>query len=48
MENKSALIVGATGLVGRQILKVLLDNDYYNQITIVGRRSVGIEDHRVK
>jgi len=48
MENKSALIVGATGLVGRQILKVLLENDYYNQITIVSRRSVGIEDHRVK
>ncbi|MEQ6121321.1 NAD-dependent epimerase/dehydratase family protein [Reichenbachiella sp. MALMAid0571] len=48
MENKSALIVGATGLVGKQILKVLLENDYYDQIMIIGRRSVGIEDGRIK
>ncbi len=48
MENKSALIVGATGLVGKQILEVILENDYYDHITIVSRRSVGIDDDRVK
>ena len=48
MENKSALIVGATGLVGKQILQVLLQNNYYNQIILIGRRSVGIQDSRIK
>jgi uncharacterized protein YbjT (DUF2867 family) len=48
MENKTALIVGATGLVGRQILDVLLKNDYYHQILIVSRRTVGVKDNRIK
>ncbi|MFT7160213.1 MAG: hypothetical protein ACI9GZ_001386 [Bacteroidia bacterium] len=48
MENKTALIVGATGLVGRQILDVLLKNDYYHQILIVSRRTVDVKDNRIK
>ncbi len=48
MENKTALIVGATGLVGRQLLDVLLKNDYYHQILIVSRRTVGVKDNRIK
>ena len=48
MENKTALIVGATGLVGRQLLDVLLNNDYYNKIIIVGRRTVGLRDPRIE
>lgn len=45
---KTALIIGATGLVGRQLLEVLLKNDYYSEILIVGRRSVGLKDNRIK
>lgn len=48
MENRTALIVGATGLVGRQVLNILLDHDFYNEIVILGRRSVGIKDNRIK
>ena len=48
MENKTALIVGATGLVGRQVLDVLLKNDYYSEVLVVCRRSVGVKDNRIK
>lgn len=48
MDNKTALIVGSTGLVGRQILDVLLENDYYHEILIIGRRSVGVKDNRIR
>lgn len=46
--KKTALIVGATGLVGRQILNVLLDYDYYAEIIILGRRSPNVKDNRIK
>ncbi len=48
MEPKTALIVGATGLVGRQLLDVLLENDYYQEILVVGRRSVEVKDNRIR
>ena len=47
MEQKTALIVGATGLVGRQVLRLLLSQDYYQEIIILGRRSVDITDNRI-
>ncbi len=46
-EKKKALIVGATGLVGRQVLNVLLANDYYEEIIILGRSSTGVKDNRI-
>ncbi|MFY0651536.1 MAG: NAD-dependent epimerase/dehydratase family protein [Cyclobacteriaceae bacterium] len=48
MDKKSVLIVGATGLVGRQVLDVILKNDYYEEILLIGRRSVGVKDNRIK
>jgi GDP-D-mannose dehydratase len=47
MESKRALIVGVTGLVGRQLLDVLLKNDYYDKILIIGRRTVNVKDNRI-
>ena len=48
MDGKSALIVGATGLVGRELVSLLLDDGYYEEIIIAGRRSIGIKDDRLK
>ncbi len=48
MSGKTALIVGSTGLVGRELLNVLLKQDYYSEILLVGRRSPGIKDNRIK
>jgi len=39
---KSALILGATGLVGSNLLKQLLHSEHYNSVTAVGRSSSGI------
>lgn len=48
MEKRTALIVGATGLVGREVLEMLLRHDYYHEIIVLGRSSVGIKDNRIK
>ena len=40
---KTALIAGYSGLIGRQLLSILLDNDYYDSVIAVGRRSLDIQ-----
>ncbi len=46
--GKTAVVTGATGLVGRELMKVLLANDYYSKIVVVGRRSLDIKDNRIE
>ena len=35
--KKTAIIIGATGAVGKEILKEILENDFYNKVYILGR-----------
>ncbi|MEI8048063.1 MAG: oxidoreductase [Bacteroidota bacterium] len=42
MEKRTALIAGATGLVGNSILRQLLADDLYSKIVVVTRRPIGI------
>lgn len=42
MSSKSALLVGATGLVGRACLNELLASSYYSEVTAVSRRPIGL------
>lgn len=37
-ENKSIVMIGATGAVGSQVVKTLIDMDQIDQITLLGRR----------
>ena len=47
--TKSALIIGASGLVGKLLSEAILQNDYYLSITLVLRRSIDLKyDKRVK
>jgi uncharacterized protein YbjT (DUF2867 family) len=39
MEGKTALIVGATGLVGSSCLKYLLEDNYYSKVIVLTRKS---------
>ena len=39
---KKALITGATGMVGRQALNALLENDAIGEVISVGRRKTGV------
>jgi len=48
MDKKSALIAGATGLVGRELLRLLLDQEYYDRIVVLTRRELDIKDNRLE
>lgn len=48
MANKVALVAGATGLVGRELLQQLLADPYYSQVIAVTRRPTGIVHERYK
>ena len=40
---KKAILLGATGLVGSEVLQFLLESKYYGKITVISRRSTGIQ-----
>ena len=46
--NKKALIVGATGVVGREILNELLRDESYDEITIWVRKDPGISHSKLQ
>jgi uncharacterized protein YbjT (DUF2867 family) len=41
--SKKALVLGASGLVGSQLLKQLLDSNHYNQVVSLARRPLNIQ-----
>lgn len=43
-----ALVAGATGLVGQFLVQRLLDSGAYDQIKLLGRRAVSIDDARIE
>lgn len=45
---KRAIIAGSTGLVGSELLKLLLADGRYAEIYVPGRRDPGVNDARVK
>ncbi|OIJ13424.1 hypothetical protein BKP37_10650 [Anaerobacillus alkalilacustris] len=48
MNKKTALIFGATGLVGNELIKLLLQREEYYKIVSVSRRSVGLTHEKLK
>jgi GDP-D-mannose dehydratase len=45
--NKKACILGATGLVGSELLSLLLHDDYYAHVNIIVRRKIAIPSKRL-
>jgi uncharacterized protein YbjT (DUF2867 family) len=43
VNSRSALVVGASGLVGRHLLAILLADDTYSRIIVLTRKSLGFE-----
>lgn len=39
--SRTTLLLGATGLVGRELLGLLLEDEGYGHVTVVGRRATG-------
>lgn len=46
--GKSAVIAGATGLVGKSLLEQLLADEYYDRIVVLTRRDISSPDKRTK
>jgi uncharacterized protein YbjT (DUF2867 family) len=42
MQPRHVLLLGATGLVGRELLQILLADDGIERVTVVARRSTGV------
>jgi len=48
MSERTALIIGATGLVGNELLKSLLVQPYYEKIKVVARKPLKYSDPRLE
>ena len=48
MIEKTAIVIGATGLVGSELVKLLIDDDSYKRIRIFTRRSIGIKNPKIE
>lgn len=48
MENKTALVFGATGLIGSHLLEVLLRSDEYKKVISISRRRLEVTDHKLE
>jgi uncharacterized protein YbjT (DUF2867 family) len=48
MTERTATLIGATGLIGGELLKLLLDDDYYSTVKILIRRPVDWSHPKLK
>lgn len=48
MAGKTAILIGATGLVGGHCLRMLLESPYYKKVIAVSRRPVGFKHPKLK
>ena len=48
METKIAALIGASGLIGSQILSLLQKDDHYSEIRVLTRRDLFLEHPKVK
>ena len=47
-ELKSAIVFGATGLIGGFVLKLLLEDDRYTKVTLLSRRILEVEHEKLE
>lgn len=45
---KTAVVIGATGLVGTQLVHLLLEDDRFKKVIVFGRRSLGINNAKLE
>lgn len=47
MNNRTALLIGATGLVGKELLRQLLAHTSYSEVKVFARRSTGLVNEKL-
>jgi uncharacterized protein YbjT (DUF2867 family) len=47
MSPRTALLLGATGLVGRELLDLLLHDDAFERVRVIARRSTGVNSPKL-
>lgn len=47
MKNKTAIVIGATGLVGKQLVSQLIENPNFSKVTVLVRRSTKISHEKL-
>ena len=47
MDRKIAIVIGATGLVGKELVQLLLKDEHFTSVKIFGRRSTGIQHQKL-
>jgi len=48
MDSKTALLIGATGLVGGHCLRFLLEGDYYDRVVVLARRKLPLDHEKLE
>ncbi|MBU6158527.1 MAG: NAD(P)H-binding protein [Bacteroidetes bacterium] len=48
MQTKTALVLGASGLIGSQLLTYLLNDDYFSKVRILVRKSLSIHHPKLE
>ncbi|MDP3929660.1 MAG: NAD-dependent epimerase/dehydratase family protein, partial [Bacteroidota bacterium] len=47
MENRKALVIGATGLIGRSLVFELLKSEAYSEVIVLTRRDLVIKHSKL-
>ena len=48
MESKTAIIAGASGLIGQSLIQMLLNSKDYGQVIALVRKPLGIQHEKLK
>ncbi len=48
MTDMTATVIGATGLIGNQVVQLLRKDGYYNKIRVIARRSLSFNDPEIE
>ena len=46
--NKTVALFGSTGLIGSEILKLLIHDDYYKTINVITRKKVTVQSKKIR
>lgn len=48
MEKRKAVVAGATGLVGRELVRLLLDDEAYERVVVLVRKRMSLEHEKLE